>query len=54
MLAPTSNSGQRIVTIEGYLPGVFCGVERETDMGSKRGFVTVRRNWWLLNGMKEW
>lgn len=44
MFAPTSNCGQRIVIREETGPGVEDGVARVTRIGSKRGFVSVRRN----------
>lgn len=38
--------------MEGYFPGVFCGVDKETEIGSKRGLVTVSRNWWVDKGAR--
>lgn len=42
------------MTSVGKRPGVRCGVASVTLMGSKSGLVTVRRNWWVLSGVREW
>lgn len=40
------------MTFEGLRPDVWEGVARVMDMGSKRGFWSVRRNWMGMDGVR--